>query len=55
MQISEKEWKELKRKEKLVKQSANILSVEPQDLPRVIQRFVDEIKEMDGKLRIIKR
>ena len=51
MQISEKEWKELKRKEKLLKQSSDILSVKPQDLPRVIQRFVNEIKEMDEKLK----
>ena len=51
MQISEKEWKELKRKEKLLKQSASILSVESQDLPRVIQRFASEIKEMDEKLK----
>ena len=50
MQISEKEWKELKRKEKLLRQSSDILSVEPQDLPRVIQRFVNEIKEMDKRL-----
>ena len=51
MQVSEKEWKELKRKEKLLKRSADILRVEPQDLPRVVKRFVDEIKEMDGKLK----
>ena len=50
MQISEKQWKDLKRKEKLLKQSADILKVEPQDLPRVIQRFKDEIKEMNQKL-----
>jgi len=51
MQISEKEWKELKRKEKLLRQSSDILKVESQDLPRVIQRFVNEIKEMDEKLK----
>lgn len=51
MQISEKEWKELKRKEKLLRQASDILSVEPQDLSRVIQRFVNEIKEMDQKLK----
>jgi len=51
MQISEKEWKDLKRKDKLLKESANILNVEPQDLSRVIQRFVNEIKEMDEKLK----
>ncbi len=51
MQISEKEWKELKRKEKLLKQTSEILRVEPQDLPRVIERFVNEVKEMDEKLK----
>jgi len=50
MQISEKEWYELKKKEKILKQSSEILRVEPQDLPRVIQRFINEIKEMDEKL-----
>jgi len=50
MKISEKEWKELKKKEKLLKQAADILRVEPKDLPRVIQRFQNEIKEMDEKL-----
>ncbi|MBL7169953.1 MAG: hypothetical protein ISS48_02965 [Candidatus Aenigmarchaeota archaeon] len=51
MQISQNNWKELKRKEKLLKQSADILRVEPQDLSRVIKRFQDEIKEMDEKLK----
>ncbi len=51
MQTSEKEWKELKRKEKLLKQASDIIKVEPQDLPRVIQRFVNEIKEMNEKLK----
>ncbi len=51
MQVTEKEWKELKRKEKLLKEAADILRVEPQDLPRVIERFVNEVKEMDEKLK----
>ena len=51
MQISENNWKELKKKEKLLKEAAEILRVEPQDLPRVIQRFQNEIKEMDKKLK----
>jgi alanyl-tRNA synthetase len=50
MQITEKEWKELKRKESLLKQASEILRVEPQDLPRVIERFVNEVKEMNEKL-----
>jgi len=52
MQISEKEWKELKKKEKLLKQTSSIIKVEPQDLPRVLQRFANEVKEMDEKLKI---
>ncbi|MEM5793348.1 MAG: hypothetical protein QXY45_03265 [Candidatus Aenigmatarchaeota archaeon] len=48
--ITEKEWIDLKRKEKILKEASKILSVEPQDLPRVIQRFLKEIEEMDQKL-----
>ena len=51
MQISEQEWKQLKKKEKLLKQSAEILKVEDKDLPRVIKRLLDEIEEMDKKLK----
>jgi len=46
VEISEKEWKELKMKKELLRQAAEILRVEEQDLPRVIKRFQDEIKEM---------
>lgn len=51
MKISEKEWKELKKKEKLLKKSAEVLKVEPVDLPRVLQRFLNEVKEMEEKLK----
>ena len=51
MQISEQEWKQLKKKEKILKQAAEILRVEEKDLPRVIERFTKEIKEMDEKLK----
>jgi alanyl-tRNA synthetase len=51
--ISEKEWNKLKRKEKLLKEAASILRVEDKDLPRVIERFKKEIKEMDEKLKSI--
>ncbi|MBD3155638.1 MAG: hypothetical protein GF368_03205 [Candidatus Aenigmarchaeota archaeon] len=50
MQISQKEWKELKEKEKILKQASEVLRVEPEDLPRVIKRFLDERKEMKQKL-----
>ena len=51
MQISEQEWKRLKKKEKILKQAAEILRVEERDLPRVIQRFVNETREMEEKLK----
>jgi len=49
--ISEEEFKELKKKEKLLKQAASILRVEEKDLPRVVERFKKELKEMEEKLR----
>ncbi len=52
MQISQKEWKELKKKERLLKQASEVLRVEPEDLPRVIHRFLEERKEMEQKLGI---
>jgi len=35
----------------LLKQAAETLRVEEKDLPRVVKRFQDEIKEMDKKLK----
>jgi len=49
--ISEQEFKELKKKEKLLKQAAAILKVEEKDLPRVVERFKKELKEMEEKLK----
>ena len=49
--ISEQEFKELKKKEKLLKQAAAILKVEEKDLPRVVERFKRELKEMEEKLK----
>jgi alanyl-tRNA synthetase len=48
--ISKKEWEKLKKKEKILKEAAKILRVEEKDLPRVIERFKKEIKEMEEKL-----
>jgi len=48
--ISKKEWEELKQKDKILKKAAGILRVEGKDLPRVIERFQKEIKEMEKKL-----
>ena len=42
----------LKRKEKLLKKAAEILSVNDIDLPRVIDRFLKEIEEMNKKLNL---
>jgi alanyl-tRNA synthetase len=49
--ISEQKFKELKKKEKLLKQAAAILKVEEKDLPRVVERFKKELKEMEEKLK----
>jgi hypothetical protein len=51
VQISQKEWKELKKKQKLLKQASDVLRVEPEDLPRVIKRFQDELKEFNQNLK----
>jgi len=45
--MTEKEWHDLKRKEKILKKASEILRVEEKDLPKVIERFVREINEMN--------
>jgi len=40
----------LKNKEKLLKRAAEILRVNDGDLPRVVDRFLKEIEEMNKKL-----
>jgi len=49
--ISEQELKSLKNKQKLLTQAAEILKVQEKDLPRVVKRFLDEIKEFDERLK----
>ena len=49
--INEKEWKELKRKSKILKQVAEILRVEEKDVPRITKRFMDELSEMEKQLK----
>jgi len=44
-----KEWNELEKKEKLLKQAAAVLRVEEKDLPRVVDRFLKEIEEMSNE------
>lgn len=50
-QITKERWQELKRKEKLLKKASSVLRVEEKDLPRIIERFQKEIKEMEEKLK----
>jgi hypothetical protein len=47
--MTKEEWLQLKKKEKLLKQAAEILHVEEKDLPRIIERFLREIEEMKKK------
>lgn len=48
--VEEKKIKELLRKEKILKEASKILRVEDKDLPRVIERFLNEIKKFEEKL-----
>ena len=52
--ISEQELKELKKKENLLRQAAEILKVQEVDLPKVVKRFLDEIEQMDKQLKSAK-
>lgn len=49
--LTKKEWKELKKKAKILEKAAEILHVEEKDLPRVVERFQKEFKDMDDKIR----
>ena len=49
--ISEQELKNLKNKQKLLTQATEILKIQEKDLPRVVKRFLDEIKEFDERLK----
>jgi transposase-like protein len=51
MKISEQELKDLKKKDILLRQAAEVLKVEEKDLPRVVKRFLDEIKQFDERLK----
>jgi len=48
--ISYEEWKELKRKEKLLRGAAKAVNVQEEHLPKTVRRFLREIEEMDKKL-----
>lgn len=49
MSQNKKEWEELNKKEKLLREAAEILSVSDTDLPRVVDRFLKEVEEMRSK------
>jgi len=51
--ISEQELKKLKKKEKLLRQAAESIKVQEKDLPRVVKRFLDELKEFNKKIKNI--
>jgi alanyl-tRNA synthetase len=53
--VSEQELKELKNKKKLLSQAAEILKVQEKDLPRVVKRFLDEMKEFDEKTKTLNK
>lgn len=41
----------LRKKEKVLKKAAEVLRVNPEDLPRVIKRFKQEIEEMEKMIK----
>ena len=48
MSLSKEEIQNLSDKESLLKKAAQILGVEEKDLPRVIDRFMKEIEDMQN-------
>ncbi len=42
--------RELKEKERILRDASASIKVQEKDLPRVVERFMSEIKEMDAKL-----
>ena len=53
--ISEKELKDLKKKEKLLRQAAESIKVQEKDLPRVVKRFLDELKQFENDIKNSKK
>jgi SMC interacting uncharacterized protein involved in chromosome segregation len=43
-------WKELKEKERILRDAAEAISVQEKDLPRVIARFKREIEDFEKQL-----
>lgn len=55
MNVNEKEWKELKRKEKILRKIAVPLNIEEKVVPNVITRFQNELKEAEEELKKIRK
>ena len=53
--ISENEIKQLKKKEKIFRQAAESIKVQEKDLPRVVKRFLDELKQFENEIKSIKK
>lgn len=41
----------LKKKAKILREASTILRVEDSQLPRVVERFLQELKEMESKIK----
>ncbi|MEM2195264.1 MAG: hypothetical protein QXY40_07165 [Candidatus Methanomethylicia archaeon] len=48
--LSTEYWVKLKEKEEILRRACEILRVQEEHLPRTIQRFLEEIREMKLKL-----
>lgn len=44
-------FSELRKKDKILKKAAEIVRVEPKDLPRVLKRFLNEIEDANKKIQ----
>jgi len=53
--ISGQEIKELKNKEKILKQAAESINIQEKDLPRVVKRFLDELKQFEEDIKNYKK
>jgi alanyl-tRNA synthetase len=51
--MDEQEWKELKRKEKILKQACKLINVQESHLPRTLTRFLEDIKRLEKELKIV--
>jgi alanyl-tRNA synthetase len=52
--ISEKEWSDLKKKEKILRRSAKALNVYERDITKVIRRFLTEKKQKEDDIERLK-